>query len=542
MAAVLKINYWLERHGIMAALVLFCLSLAFFSWIQDSPTLLDPDGFYHIRAAAIISEQGVIADFPYLPFTTLNDDYIDHHLLYHLLLVPFISWLPPFFGAKLLQALLASLVVVGFFLLLKAWKITGAWWYAYLLLLTPAFVFRMSLLKSSALSVLILLAGFYALNARRRWLLFLLAWLYAWSYGGWFLLSLAAGFQTAAIIIDKVLGAEPLATVRKVGLLGASARLFRGCFDLAAWSAVFGSILGALAGLVSSPYFPQNLSFYWLHIVQIALINAQSQIAVGAEWYPYNFGDLIKFCWAPVVLALVAVILFFAGYRRMTVKEKWFFVLLLFFFLATSKSRRNVEYLAPLGLLFAAVVFSRFALADERAVVFGQYRKKIKDFYADFSGGLRIFLAAALIIVVGCVLSALGCRFWQMKNKGLSLSHLSGAVAYLQARSQPAEVVFHNRWDDFPSLFYYNKDDYYIIGLDPSFLYFKDRAHYQAWLTVSLGLEPERDYAIVKEIFGAGFVLIDKGQSATAMLDNFNRNQLFSKVYEDPAAVIFKTL
>ena len=48
------------------------------------------DGYYHIKFAQVMREEGVRPPFPWLPLTILNPSaFYDHHFLYHVLLIPF---------------------------------------------------------------------------------------------------------------------------------------------------------------------------------------------------------------------------------------------------------------------------------------------------------------------------------------------------------------------------------------------------------------------------------------------------------------------
>ena len=58
-----------------------------------TPNLIGNDSYFHIRYAKVIREAGVRGfppPFPWLPLTILAPDrYADHHMLFHLWLVPF---------------------------------------------------------------------------------------------------------------------------------------------------------------------------------------------------------------------------------------------------------------------------------------------------------------------------------------------------------------------------------------------------------------------------------------------------------------------
>ena len=48
------------------------------------------DGYYHIKFAWLMRQHGLRLEFPWLPLTILKPaEFTDHHLLYHILLVPF---------------------------------------------------------------------------------------------------------------------------------------------------------------------------------------------------------------------------------------------------------------------------------------------------------------------------------------------------------------------------------------------------------------------------------------------------------------------
>ncbi|MGF2075853.1 hypothetical protein, partial [Enterococcus casseliflavus] len=47
-------------------------------------------GFYHIKLAELMRQEGLTPTFKWLPLTILNArEYYDHHFLFHVLLTPF---------------------------------------------------------------------------------------------------------------------------------------------------------------------------------------------------------------------------------------------------------------------------------------------------------------------------------------------------------------------------------------------------------------------------------------------------------------------
>src|SRR5207244_12968646 len=81
-----------SRHSFLfLAVPIFLLSVLLFAYIQFAgPNIVDYDGYYHIKMAQLIREEGIPTPFPWLPYTVLSEDrYTDHHLLFHILQVPF---------------------------------------------------------------------------------------------------------------------------------------------------------------------------------------------------------------------------------------------------------------------------------------------------------------------------------------------------------------------------------------------------------------------------------------------------------------------
>ena len=200
-----QVHIWLEDRKVIACLLLFLVAITFFIWLQYFPGFSDPDSYYHTKVVELMIQAGPVLEFPYLPFTTLSDNYTDHHFLYHLYLIPFVNYLPPLVGVKIAHALLAALVIVTFFWLLIKLNVRGAFWYTGLLFFSPSLIFRLSLVKAQPLALILFFIGIYLILARRYYWLLALAFIYVWSYGGWILLLLAAGLYVLVSAGDEAI-------------------------------------------------------------------------------------------------------------------------------------------------------------------------------------------------------------------------------------------------------------------------------------------------------------------------------------------------
>ena len=98
--------------------------------------------------------------FKALPLTTLNErDYVDHHYLFHLLLIPF-TYGDMRIGAKLAAAVFSSIGIAALFALLVAYRVPYRWlWLMPLVASSEPFLYRMSMTRAPSLSLAMLGAG-----------------------------------------------------------------------------------------------------------------------------------------------------------------------------------------------------------------------------------------------------------------------------------------------------------------------------------------------------------------------------------------------
>src|SRR3989338_7121434 len=101
-------RFWSGQHALLQYLLIIVLAYVLFFWLQSSSTLADPDSFYHAKIGIILSHGTIPHEFPWLQYTTLNQSFVDHHFLYHVFLIPFVTLFPdPLAGLKF------SVIVIG---------------------------------------------------------------------------------------------------------------------------------------------------------------------------------------------------------------------------------------------------------------------------------------------------------------------------------------------------------------------------------------------------------------------------------------------
>src|SRR5215472_8597897 len=169
------------------------------------PAILDNDGYYHIRWSKMLRESAPhLPKFTNLPLTTLSEDrYVDHHFLFHVLLVPF-TFGDLRVGAKLAAVVFSTSGVAMCFWLLAAYGVRFRWlWLIPLAASSEPFLYRMAMTRDPSLSLLVLALGCYLILKRRWLLLAVLGFVFVWLYSLFPLLLALAGAYTIAVYIGR---------------------------------------------------------------------------------------------------------------------------------------------------------------------------------------------------------------------------------------------------------------------------------------------------------------------------------------------------
>src|SRR3989441_7971581 len=109
--------------------------------------------------------------FIWLPLTTLNShDYVDHHLLFHVLLIPFTWFRDLQTGAKVAAALFATIAVFSCYWLVVCYEIRYRLiWLIALLACSAPFLYRLNMTKAPPFAIIFLVTGAYLLFERKFW-------------------------------------------------------------------------------------------------------------------------------------------------------------------------------------------------------------------------------------------------------------------------------------------------------------------------------------------------------------------------------------
>ena len=317
--------------------VVFVTAFLIFGYWQWHYSFGDPDAFYHAKIAEFLSQGKILRQLPWMHFSTLRDNFADHHFFYHLLLAPFLYLGNALLGIKIATITFSALSVTAVYWYLKREGNNWAWLVPIMLFISSAWAFRLGLVKANALSLAMLMVLLVCLQRQWRWRLFIMQVLYVWLYGGW-------------ILGWGVVGLWWLIHFFWPGSRGTFwQRLNRqqtGVMILVVLAAT-------ISGVVLHPNWPANFWLYWQQIVQIGLFDQAASLNAGAEWFPLDRTQLLTFHLYvfPLVLSVLATTIFY--YRRWQPRQWLHLVLALVFIVFTYRSRRYIELSVTIVLIAA---------------------------------------------------------------------------------------------------------------------------------------------------------------------------------------------
>jgi hypothetical protein len=557
-----RVGFFSSEMTIHAALLIFgALVIAFIfrklQYATQSVCCGDFDGYYHIRWSRLLWEGIRQGHFPptfdWLPLTTLNPrDYVDHHLFFHFLQIPF-TWFGDLrAGAKLASLLYASLAVFSCYLLIVRYRVRHTLiWLVTLLACSAPFLYRLNMAKAPPVAIIFMVVGIYLLFEKRYLPLLPLAFVFVWTYS-LFITLLGMAFIWTCVVAW-------------------SERKFE-------WRPISWVFVGTIAGLVINPYFPKNI---WLFAEHVLMKVAPSgfTIEVGQEWYPYDSQYLLGSCAVAFVAMVVGYIAYDASDRRRAARPLFMLSFSTILMIACFAQRRWVEYWPPFAVLFAA--FSLSPLLEGARAAIGRLPTDLLDELQPFldrnempgtietarrEGFLRELELAGLGILLGLagyyiaqlpgvnlifkvanvsLIGALGVVAYFFRRRSLPKSfavllvfilvivlnfnvretrrsiagdappdRYEASMTWIRENVPAGETVFNTDWDDFPKMFYYDTRHAYASGLDPTYLLDRDnrlkRDPKLAELYKKITLGEEEDPApIIKAQYGARYVFSD---------------------------------
>jgi hypothetical protein len=445
-------------------------------------------------------------------------DFVDHHFLYHVLLIPF-SFGDLREGAKWASVIFPAFAFLAGWLLLRAQRVpfAGLWSLGFLAV-SEAFLYRMSMPRAQAVSLLVLILALHlSLTRRYRWLL-PLAFLYVWFYNAFPLILLLVGVYVGMRwLLERQLHLAPLGY----------------------------TVLGLGLGLVINPYFPENLIFIYHHF--LPKLTETTAISVGNEWYPYQTWTLVENSGLALLVFMAGAFVLGLHERRMDTRTATTFILALLFGLMLLKSRRFVEYFPPFALIFAAMAWTPLL----------QDWLNGKAWQANLKLPLEQAIANLPLLAPGCrwrcrlaagvMVLVLAPALWfnlqaaqtSLRDSTKPYQRYAAASAWFEANTPAGSRIFQTDWDDFPRLFFYNSHNTYTLGLDPTYMQLYDPELYDLWVNITRG-RVEKPAQTIAKTFEAGYIITDLDHQG--FLRQAKADPQLVEVYRDEYAAIFQVL
>ena len=486
----------------------------------------DFDGYYHIKWTrtlwASIKAGSFPPAFPWLPLTTLSPkEYVDHHLLFHIMQIPFAAFRDPRLGAKVGSIVFASLAVLSCYWLLLRYRVRYALvWLIALLACSAPFLFRLNMAKAPPLSIIYLIIAIHLFFQRKYWLLLPLGLIFTWTYDLFLLLVMATVFWVLAIAWTE--------------------RRFE-------WRPLLWVIIGCVAGLVINPYFPQNLQQLYEHMT-IKLVPSEYVTKVGYEWYPYDSWEFLGNTAVACIAMVVGYIAFEPSDRQRSQHSVFFMLLSTALMIMTARWKRSVEYWPPFAVLFAGFALKpwfdgvRGYLTQLPPEILEELRPFLDNqdtWWHRLTSDVREVLKTVAVAFVTLVLGVF--LFFNLRNTveeiGRSSPHdyYRAGAEWMRANIPPGQIVFNTDWDDFPRLYYFDETHYYVSGLDPSYLFDKNPGLSRLYERITLG--QERDPGpLIRDRFGARYVFSDNEHDD--FFQHARESGWFDIVYEDTECTI----
>lgn len=498
-------------------LISFGLALAVFAGLQYQArgVFADPDGFYHAKVSQLLVHGNLTDQYIWMPFTTWANGFADQHYLYHLLLSPF----------NQVDSLPVSIVIFGiiFFIALLVlfykFKVSGViWWAALILFGSVDFIFRLNLVKANALSlvlmflVLILLLQWQQNRSKINLLLMSAAsFIFVWTYGGFvFLPVLVGGYVLAIYITQKKFDLWPLLII----------------------------ILGIGLGMLFHPHSGHLIESLGNQLFQTGL-RAGSEVPAGNEWLQYNLFWFVKSNLIVLIVWLfsIGIIIHKLIRSKLSWQEIWLQILAIFFFFLAMQHRRFIEYFVPFAVLASAIVFEPFFSKIE----WQEVKNTIKKYWQ--------FRFVLLFVTITITLT-FGWNFNQVASyvkQGTSSHQYEHAAQAIAEQSNPGDMVLNTQWDQFPQLWYWNSKNYYMAGMDPTFMYLQDPVRYWQWRKIADDntddwKDATATHLMIKESLATKFIFIetDRNSNIIEFLDQYP--QFFEPFFSEDNIAVYKVL
>ncbi len=508
----------IRRYPTLAAFVIL-LIFSLLLHVRLLPAVADTDSFYHFGHASIYKTSGIFTSaFPWTQYSVMKTYAADLWYGFHILLIPLTLFVNPlsgiYVGAFLTTVVSLLLIYAAFRRLQVRWPL---FWTLVVAFITADLLYRLTMLRPHPLSLglsMLLFAYLVTEKSRRSQLaVFLIAAASAW---------LHIALIWLPILIIGTVGLIDFAFKRKIN-----------------WVTLGAFFPGLIAGIILRPNPIGAVKLAYIQVAKLLLEKGGGlPLRFGRELSPFvweNFADQL----VPItILIILAMGIFLSSAQVKKLASAWssLLVSLIFFALTFLVARRSNEVFVGFAVIFVSLVFSHWRPADKKSWL------------------TRAVGLAALIALIYAPFKNLH-RFDTYLTNAFDPSHFQAVSAWLKTNSQSEAIVFNTHWDSFGQLFFWNRQNYYINGMDPIFEYAYSPSLY--WKTHFYAIdaataatcgkirctseEVEDTYSVLKNDFHASYILLEKRRNP--QLNKYLSIALkFSRVFETDKEVLYKLL
>jgi hypothetical protein len=452
------------------------------------PGIIGFDGYYNLKTAALVAENGFVENFPWITNSILNDNYADIQPLFRLLHIPFIWLFGSLSGAKISSAIFSALVFAIFYFFLSKNKINYPFFWTILYFSASSFLmYRFLLARQMPLMISLMILTIYFLQRKKYWSLGIASILSVSIHSSFI-------FQVLIVIIFLFID-----------------KIFTRKFDAKLLVYTFS---GTLVGLALNPNFPQNILFLYTQIFEVNLVSN----LYNSEWKPWSILEFLLNNFFILILLLISSFLLVRS-RKITKDQALFLTLTLIFLVYTFVAKRMHEFLVPFTIMGASFLINDFLKGKNNLV------KKNKII---FSFLILVILSINLYILKTSYLDQEffhkfeGCSYWMQKNV-------------------PKDSVIFNNAYAFPYLFFKNDKLRYTHGIDLTYSYLYDKGKFLIYMDILQGKlnDIKTDY-IIKD-YNPDFVFSGKLRQDVQLFNYIvAHKENYEAAYEDDSCAVLK--
>jgi len=418
-------------------------------------------------------------------------------------MIPFIVLFGDISGPKIFILMMVAGIFSMVYLILKDRNFKYPYIYPFILfLLMPSdFYFRMAFIRDPAPSLLFMVVLLYLMFRKKYLAIGILSFFYVWLYNAFPFIALLVGAYALSQFY----------TEKKID------------FKLVCYA-----IGGMVLGMIINPYFPKNISFFFVQVFDTGL-GAQSY--TGGEWRPYDTWYWYTISMVPIFIFFGGLLISFLKNTKRDAKDIALLIISLVILVLQLKSKRFVEYW-PFWASLTGVVFC------------GKYiENKLAGLKRKFLETEVLVIAGLILVLLPTIISYHNVQYSKGYNDTRTTFNIPKAKEvndYLKSVSANGDIVFADDWDVFPVYFFLNQKNYYLVGLDPEYMNKFDHNLYSEYADISSGRDGQ-NLERIKNDFKSSWVLI--ANDHMTFKGNLDKEPtLFNKVFENGDYFLYKVL